>query len=155
VTHSRWLAALLGVAILANILLGVDRSFAQSEARRWRTSYDSLTKLSARVDTQYVRDTIRLRGQALVRYDTARVRDTLWRDSVVYVPRAVADEAVAACLAVVETCEERVSLRDQRIAALEAEGRALAAQRPTWKDKVKPIIVWGGIGWLAGRLDIP
>jgi hypothetical protein len=148
VTPSRWLAALLGVAIVANVLLGVDRSFAQSEARRWRTSYDSLTKLSARVDTQYVRDTIRLRGVALVRYDTARVRDTLWRDSVVYVPRAVADEAVAACLAVVETCEERVSLRDQRIAALEAEGRALAAQRPGLRDKAKgtvlTIVIWEG-----------
>jgi hypothetical protein len=156
VTPSRWLAALLGVAIVANVLLGVDRSFAQSEARRWRTSYDSLTKLSARVDTVY-RERVRTLTREVVRLDTLTRTVEHWKHDtlrvVEYVERA--DSTVKACLAVVQSCDERHALDVGRIAALEAEGRALAAQRPTWKDRLRPLIIVGGLSYLAGKLDVP
>lgn len=146
-TPSRWLGALLAVAIAANVLLGVDRSYAQSEARRWRTSYDSLTRLSARVDTVHVvqtRTLTRWRDSLVVRRDSLVLTDTV--EVVRFI--ALQDSTLNACLAVVETCESRVSLRDARIAALEAEGRALAAQRPGLRDKAKgtvlTIVVWEG-----------
>lgn len=64
-----------------------------------------------RLDTVYVRDTVRMRV-AVTRYDTARIRDTVVRDSIVYVNRAAADDAVRACSAVVLTCERRLAVAD-------------------------------------------
>ena len=47
------------------------------------------------------------------------------------------------------SCEERVSLRDQRITALEARGRALEAMQPSKWAKLRDGLAWAGAGALA------
>ena len=72
---------------------------------------DTLTEERARLDTVYARDTIRLWRAKMV-YDTARITDTLVRNDTVFIPRMVADSAVASCIAAVATCEARAEVSD-------------------------------------------
>jgi hypothetical protein len=72
---------------------------------------DTLLEQNARLDTVYATDTIRLWRAKMV-YDTARITDTLMRNDTVFIPRMVADSAVAACYATVATCETRVGISD-------------------------------------------
>lgn len=81
---------------------------------------DSLKRVQWRVDTLFVaqRDTfIRWR----TRWDTAFVDVERWKRDTLEVVRYVylADSTIRACRAVVQTCEQRVAVRDRRIAALE------------------------------------
>lgn len=72
---------------------------------------DTLLVERTRLDTVYASDTIRLWRAKMV-YDTARITDTVMRNDTVFIPRMVADSAVAACYATVATCEARVGISD-------------------------------------------
>ena len=81
-------------------------------AEDYAVRVDTLVQERIRLDTVYRRDTVRL-WRAVMRYDTSRVTDTVVRGDTVFVARAVADEAVQACLATVSTCEaEKANLRE-------------------------------------------
>lgn len=108
------------------------------------------------VETRYRRDTVRLTRTLRV-WDSVRVRDTLAvtvpGDSVVvYVPRAVADTAVSACLAVVRSCDVRVALRDTLIGTLRAELRAAHAARPSVVQRWGERVLWLGVGVGVGAV---
>lgn len=127
-----------------------SEGYAEDEARRLAAVNDSLRAVSAKVEVRYVRDTVRL-WRTVARVDTLTATVDRWKHDtlrvVEYVTRA--DSAIQACRAVVLSCEERVSLRDQRITALEARGRALEAMRPSKWAKLRDGLAWAGAGALA------
>lgn len=103
----------------------------------------SLKHQEAKVDTVFRTDTLAL-NRVLVRYDTARVHDTVTVDSVVYVERAVADSAVRACTVSLAHCEEGWRLATARADTL-ARLLPMLKPPPTWQRWV-----FGGLGLAAG-----
>jgi hypothetical protein len=91
----------------------------------YQARVDTLIREYATLDTVWRTRKIRYDSVQSV-YDTVRVRDTIVRNDTVFVPRAVADEAVRACQAVVETCEAQKANLTARLALAES---ALAAPR--------------------------
>jgi hypothetical protein len=80
------------------------------------------------IDTVYVRDTVQL---TRVRHHTDTILRTLTdtlihRDTVIQ----IVERERAACNAVIQTCEERVALRDLRIKELEKGERFLGIKLP-------------------------
>lgn len=130
----RWLAwvAVGGLAVLNG---GVWREMTDRgrEVRRLTAVSDSLARVVARVDTQYVREV-----QTFTRWRTVRdtLRDSLTITDTVEVTRfiAVQDSTIAACSAALVTCDDRVRLRDQRLLILsDSLPKALATE---WRGKV-------------------
>jgi hypothetical protein len=100
--RSWWPLILLAVAALIGYFLGISQPDPRPE---YLVRVDTLVQERVRLDTVYRRDTVRL-WRAITQYDTARVTDTVMRGDTVYVSRDVADEAVNACKATVQTCEQ-------------------------------------------------
>ena len=148
------LAALLGALVFGGVSQR-SASYARAEAKRLAVVVDSLLTVKAKRDTLYTRDTLRLRPK-ITKYDTTRVTDTLVRDSIVYIPRAVADDAIQACLAVVRTCEERIADRDALAATRErqwaAERAVLNARIPSLREKLTRAGLVFGAGYLTAKL---
>lgn len=146
----------LAVALVAGFALG---AYA---ARRWdtratmpvqiaRDRVQRAVQVAARADTIWRTDTFRL-TRYLTRYDTARVRDTVVRDSVVYVRAGAADSVVRACRAVVSSCSVALAARDSVIAAQRVEIQSERATRPPLLRRVVTSAAWFGAGYVAGRL---
>ena len=129
-----------------------DATYARGEAARWSRVADSLSRVTARVDTQYRRDTLRLTRW---RDSTVTLRDSLTITDTVEVVRfiAVQDSTITACSAALLTCDERVRLRDARFdaaaSAWRAERAVLQARVPTLTDKLRTAALWSGVGVLA------
>lgn len=131
-----------------------DRIRAELAARVEKTAVETVTVR----DVRYVRDTVRLR-QVITRYDSARVTDTLvvteHDTAVVYIPRAIADTAVAVCLSVIRSCESRVAARDSLLAAKDLRIHALEQLRPSrfrmWLDRALYFGAGAGTGALLRR----
>lgn len=139
-------ATLLSWALVAALVLayGCEQrkvGLAQAGEREARRVLDSLAHVARARDTVYVRDTVRL-WRTVTAYDTARVTDTLTRNDTVFVPRAVADAAITACVATVLTCEGRVADRDQQLATWERRWATREKPRAGW-------IVWAERGAIA------
>src|SRR5688500_822414 len=102
-------AGYLAALILALLLFRSCDAHARDSERYKieRARSDSLlaarTAEAGRRDTVFRRDTLRL-VRWRTAYDTARVTDTVVVDSVVYVPRDVADSTIAACTLAVNSC---------------------------------------------------
>ena len=107
-----WLLA--GVACLA---LVQSRCAGEREGAL-RAELARLEAAAARVDTVYHTDTLRLTKTRRVTDSILVPGDTVTRVRVDTVRMLVQAERVA-CDAALRTCEERVALRDQRIAVLE------------------------------------
>lgn len=133
VKFGRWRIAVEGIVAVLGILavvLGVNTCTAKRDGRAeariaaLRAVNDSLIAASRRVDTVYVRDTLRL-TMWRTRLDT--LRDSLTITDTVEVLRyiAVADSTIAACTDALRTCEARVAVRDERIVALERLNREM------------------------------
>jgi len=134
----------------------------QGALRERLRAADSTAKALAvsvrRVDTVYRRDTLRL-TRALTRWDTVRAGvDTLTMRDTVAVPVEVvrwvvasADSAVSACRSVVQTCEQRVAVRDSLLDVQRRRLAIMAKQRPgfvrRWGERAALI----GVGVLMGR----
>ena len=131
-----------------------DATYARGEAARWSRVADSLSRVTARVDTQFRRDTLRLTRW---RDSTVTLRDSLTITDTVEVVRfiAVQDSVISACSAALLTCDERVRLRDARFDAAASAWRAreavLAARVPTLRDKVQQTVVTIAV-WEGGKL---
>lgn len=124
------LVVVLGVAAFFE---RTGRQDAGREVTRLTRLSDSLANQSARTDTIYSVDTATFTRWRTVR-DT--LRDSLTLTDTVEVVRfiAVQDSTIAACSAALLTCEQRVSLRDQRILILsDSLPREVAKQ---WRGKV-------------------
>lgn len=102
-----------------------------------KAALDSLAIERRRVDTQYVRDTVRLwRSIESVRtlLDTLMLSDTVVltkRESVLVF---AADTAVKRCQAAVLTCERRVFLADSTTAVLTID-------RDYWRERARPSLL--------------
>jgi hypothetical protein len=147
-----WLLVVLLLGLAA--LVADDARGARGEAARLRRSLDSLATVSARVDTVYAvqRDTL---WRRIARTDTLTATVEVWkRDTlrvVEYVTRA--DSAIRACVATVLTCEERVALRDQRLAKLDSLNRNTERRLRAERGKrLRDLLLGVGAGYLAGRL---
>lgn len=126
------------VAVAALGLYGREqraRGRAEAQLVELRQANDSLAKAQRKVDTIYLRDTLRLRFRR-IEWDTVRVRDTIVRNDTVFVPRAVADSVISACTSALRTCEQRAQLWADRYANLELQVAAMPKPRAAWK-------VWG------------
>lgn len=119
-----------------------------------RVALDSLAKQTRRVDSVYVRDTVRLWRTVT---DIRTLLDTLMQSDTVVLTRREsvivyrADSAVNACTIAIGTCEERVRVRDLRIDSLNAD-------RNYWRRKSNPSLLtqlstaskWLAVGFLIG-----
>lgn len=144
------------VLIALCLALGVghgwqQRRYGRAEAAtaQLRLANDSLKRESRRIDTLY-----RVQVDTFVRW---RVRlDTLtrtvaeWKHDTVKVVEYVAraDSTIRACSVALETCEQRVGVRDDRIRNLEAQIDAMPKPRAalwTWLER-------GAIGYIAFKV---
>lgn len=116
------------------------RGRAEAQTAALRAANDSLRLVARRIDTLY-----RVRVDTFVRW---RVRlDTLtrtveaWKHDTVKVVEYVAraDSTIRACSLALETCEQRVAVRDERIRVLEATIRAMPKPRAAlwvWAERL-------------------
>lgn len=157
------------IALSAALLLAAVAGFLGYELSSARAAEATLDRqmaalkvevahAQARADSlqrAYRTDTVRL-WRAVTRYDSTRVTDTLVRvdsvthETVVYVPRAVADTAIRACTLALRTCEQRVAAADSLTALARSEatvtGDALTAARRTGR--------WAKVGWALAGLAV-
>lgn len=128
-----WPYLVPGVLAVLVVRYEAQRGTARAEVQRLTTLSDSLARVTARVDTLYSVDTATFTRWRTVR-DT--LRDSLTITDTVEVIRfiAVQDSTIAACSAALLTCDERVALRDQRLAIVsDSLPRAVATE---WRGKV-------------------
>lgn len=116
-----------------------EKGELRAENQRLRGELARLQASARRVDTQYVRDTVKL-GAATTRWrtllDSIRVTDTLTvRESVIV---AAADTAIRACRQALTTCEQRVAVRDSLLAHAAARLRNDAALHRAELARVNP-----------------
>jgi hypothetical protein len=125
---------------------------------RLHASDSTLAALSARQlsrDTIYRRDTLYLsrsvtKWRELEHWDTVTV--PVPADTVRLIV-ATADTAIRACLVTVQTCEQRVAIRDSVIATLRAQRPLLQAQRPSIKGRIWWGLAGAAAGYIGGRFD--
>jgi hypothetical protein len=131
----------------------------QGALRERLRAADSTAKALAvsvrRVDTVYRRDTLRL-TRALTRWDTVRAGVDTITDTVavpVEVVRwvvASADSAVSACRSVVQTCEQRVAVRDSLLDVQRRQLAIMAKQRPGFVKRWGERAAWLAAGVVLG-----
>lgn len=141
------LAALVSVALYDSYSRGRAVGRAEVAARSvviWQRAIHTR-------DTAYTTDTLRLRVWR-DRWDTLRVTDTLWRDSVVYVRYDVVDSVIRACYAVLRSCESRVTARDSLIAALQGRIKGLADAQPSLVSQWTTRALWLAAGVGVGQV---
>lgn len=109
--------------------------------------------VTAQRETTYVHDTLKL-SHAITKYDTARVTQTITHDSIVYVPRDVADSAVRACRDVANSCAALHAADSAEIHALHTEIAARDADRPSRLHRLAVDAAFLGAGYLAGRAGV-
>lgn len=102
------------------------RRIVDSERKATIIRLDSIRTI---LDTTYLTDTV-VRRVARTRYDTVRVTDTIVRNDTVFVPRAVADSAVATCERVIVSCEARLAISDST-ATFWRDSAMRAPERPS------------------------
>lgn len=138
-----------------------NSAFAQSEVKRLSRIVDSVEKITARVDTQYVNQTETI---TLWRDSVVTLRDSLTITDTVEVVRFIAaqDSTIAACSAALLTCDERVRLRDARfdaaVLAWRAREAVLTARVPTRWQRIVSALTWMGAGMsllILGALAVP
>lgn len=118
--------------------------YRQRQIGELRGKYAELSRQSARVDTVYLTqvDTLRLtrtRTDSILRTDTVFTRDTVVK---------IVEAERKACDLLVQTCEERVALRDLRIKNLEQQAKGetfLGIRLPSRKTML-------GIGVVGGYI---
>jgi hypothetical protein len=129
-TRAGILLALLAALTVYGLIDAYSRGHADGLSDASTVALRPRVMVVKMTDTAYRTDTIRL-NRWRDRWDSVRVTDTLVRDSIVYVPRDVADSTISACRSVVLSCERRVAARDTLIEALHASLRAERAAKPS------------------------
>lgn len=142
------------VACVLVVLAASDHQLAtaRAESARLRAALDSLATVQPRIDSVHtVRvDTVVRR---IARVDTLTATVEVWKRDTLEVVRYVVatDSALRACSAVIVSCDDKVRVRDQRIALLDSlnantESRLRAETARGRRDR----IVFGALGALAG-----
>jgi hypothetical protein len=146
--------ALGGAALLVTIIFagqrfaathGADRENLKQAIQQTRQGEKTLE----RVDTVYVRDTIRL-SRAVTRLQ--RMRDTLRITDTVQVKEFIAqtDATMSACFSVVRTCEQKDSTHRVIEAGLRRQNEALKALIPSRTERFIAATKWAAIGAVLG-----
>ena len=156
------LPALLGLALLGAVVFGGlsrrDASFARAESKRLASVVDSLTKVRARVDTVHA-TTVRNVVRQVTRLDTLTRDVEVWkRDTLVvveYVTRA--DSLARACAALIDSCDEKVRVRDALLVTQGQKFRAdlaiVQAKVPTLRQRLVTGALTFGAGYVVGRVS--
>jgi len=148
------LALLAGVVVYA-LTDAYSRGHADGMADGASSRVRAYTHIVRKVDTMYVRDTVRF-ARWRDRWDSVRVTDTVTVRDVVYVPRDVADSTISACRLVIASCESRVAARDTLILALRGALKAEQSSKPSALRVALDRAVWAsaglGVGFLAGAV---
>jgi hypothetical protein len=130
---------------------------------RLKASDSTLVALAQRqraVDTVYQTDTLRLKQYVTKWRGIAQAVDDVYTKSqkadTSPVPRdtvrlliATADTAIRACLVTVQTCEQRIAIRDSVIATLRAQRPLLQGKGLSLKEKALWGLFGAGIGYIA------
>ncbi len=122
-----------------------------AELRAARRDYAALEERGVRVDSVFVRDTVTLtrwRTQYGSVRTQARYSDTVWVKAFV----GVADSTIHACSVALETCQERVALRDSLIGNLKNQLTIERKRRPGLFAQLGQKILFVGIGFGAAKL---
>jgi len=156
------IAYLIAVSATIGAQMVYDESLrAQGALREQLRVADStataLATRAARVDTIYQRDTIRL-TRRLTQWDTVtQVVDAL--PDTVRVPvevvrwvAAEADSTIRSCRIVVETCEQRVAVRDSLLNVQRRQIDLMAKQRPGLVKRWGSRVSWVAAGVILGSL---
>lgn len=131
----------LVLAVISGVGIGYTMARPSTRMTTYTQRVDTLVREAVRLDTVW--RTRKVRYDSLVQqYDTVRLRDTVMVESTVYVPRDIADEAIAACRSVVETCEAQKANLTARLAVAESLLTVPA----------KPSVWWVLGGFIAGAL---
>ena len=93
------------------------RGVLLSELARDSAVIDSLKRAKQEQLVRYERDTVWLRQMVTVYRNTT---DTLWRDSVVYVRKDVADAALNACMATLKDCDALRVTNDSLVSVMDS-----------------------------------
>lgn len=151
-TRLGWHLALIALAVLALALYGQEqrkRGAAEANATEWERKARALAVLTARVDTVYRADTVRL-TRWRTQYDT--LRTTLNVHDTVEVLRfvAVADSTITACSVALVTCEQRVAARDAELRNWHRRWQARPTPPSAFQQWTERAVVFG-LGYLVGR----
>ena len=153
--------ALIALAVLAVIFGGWrsrDASYARAESRRLASVVDSLVKVRSRVDTVHA-VTVRNVVRQVTRLDTLTQTVELWKSDTIRVVEYVtrADSLARACTALIDSCDEKVRVRDALLATRErqwaADKAVLQAKVPSRLDRLRGAALWLSAGYLAGRVS--
>jgi len=125
----------------------------EGRARELALRVEPQVRYITMLDTVYRRDTIRL-WRTIAQYDSVRMTDTIAvtraETTVVYIPRAVADDAIVRCTSAVLLCEKRVAARDTLINTLQTQLKLVGDSKPgvfkVWSERV----LWGAAGYGLG-----
>ena len=153
------LPALLLAALLGALVFGGwrsrDASFARAESKRLADVVDSLVKARARVDTVHA-TTVRTVVRQVTRLDTLTRDVEVWKSDTIRVVEYVtrADSLARACTALIDSCDEKVRVRDALLATQGQKFRAdlaiVQAKVPTLRDKARATVLHIAI-WEGGK----
>lgn len=132
------LLLILLIALLYGGLQTANLQNTRNDLKQLQISFDSLNKVSTRLDTQYVRDTILLRR--LIRStDTLTQTVELWKHDTVQVVRYVTqtDSTIKACNSALHTCEEKDAINIGKIVNLQEQLRKKDDLIPSRWDYIK------------------
>lgn len=156
--RSYWSPILLAIAIVVVLGLVFNRqsSAHNAEVTRLLERADSLEREAGRLDTVYLRDTIRL-TQFETRWRERVVDVDRWKYDTLEVVRFVylSDSTIAACRATILTCEQRVGV--ERSAKLDIRGAfdAHLQSHPSALQRVaRDLLIFGagmGVGSILKR----
>ena len=150
--------AAIAIAVLAILFGGWrsrDASFARVESKRLAGAVDSLLKVRSRVDTIHA-TTVRTVTRHVTRLDTLTQTVELWKSDTIRVVEYVtrADSLARACTALIDSCDEKVRVRDALLSTRErqwaAERAVLAAKVPTLREKARSTVLHIAI-WEGGK----
>lgn len=159
----RWQVSLEGIVLVAALVFagswagrcsGEQDGAALADLDRLEAENDSLARLQRKVDTLYrvQRDTFVVRR---TRIDTLIVSVDRWKHDTTEVVRFVvqAESTIAACSALIVSCEERVRIRDARlvVAARALEASEQLRLRPWTSAGVAYDPLDGRLGVYADR----
>lgn len=142
------LVAVVSLAFWRERVHAMELGRAQAAVARLRADSARQAAAVRRIDSVYVRDTVRL-NTSTTRYKA--LRDTINLTDTVEVIRtlAAADTAILACRATLETCEQRVAARDSLIRTLggqrQADQREAAARLALADPRLAP--------WVEATID--
>lgn len=127
----------------------------QAELHAAQDRYAALEEMGRHIDTVYHTDTLRFDA---FRGKYAALRDSVMRSDgrvdTLFVPTLVqaADSTIAACTAVISTCEDKQANLWSQIGNLRTQLKLEQKRRPGFFAQLGQKVIWAGIGFGAAKV---